>query len=145
MEDTFLKGENMYEEKYFEIENEEWAIDRNYYKLRLRRLKREQEELAIEVIHYNNHRKFSLICRCVEFTLIAGGIIFACFLISMGEVMSYFCGGMFLFALVIPFSIYSIFGWKASIKEERDRKKSINRLKTLQEEIEAIEFKIIDI
>lgn len=135
----------MGEENYFKLENEEWAADHNYYRLRLKRLKREQDELAIEVIHFNNHRKFSLICRCVEITLIIAGIIFVCFLISMREIMTYFCGGLFFGAIIIPFSIHSIIGWKASIKEEGDRKKRIERLKILQEEIESIEFKVIDI
>lgn len=135
----------MEKERNFEIENEEWAFDHNYYRFRLRRLKREQEELAIEVIHYNNHRKFTLVCRCIEITLIIAGIFFSVFLIRMGEVMTVFCGGLFFFAVVVPFIIHSLFGWKSSIKEEAERKKSIDRLKTLQEEIEDIEFKVIDI
>lgn len=138
-------GGSVEKENYFEIENEEWVFDHNYYKFRLRRLKREQEELAIEVIHYNNHRKFTLACRCIEITMIIAGIILSGFLISMGDVMNIFCGGLFFFAIVIPFIVHTLFGWKASIKEEADRKKSIDRLKELQEEIEAIEFKIIDI
>lgn len=135
----------MNEENFYEVDSEEWAADRNYYRLRLKRLKREQSELAIEVIHYNNHRKFTLVCRCIEITMIIAGIIISGLLIRMGEVMTVFCGGLFFLAVVIPFIIHSLFGWKASVKEETDRKKSIDRLKKLQEEIEYIEYKVIDI
>lgn len=135
----------MNEDNFYEVDSEEWAADRNYYRYRLKRLKREQDELAIEVIHYNNHRKFTLVCRCIEITMIIAGIIFAGFLISTGEVMNVFCGGLFFIAIVIPFIVHSFFGWKASIKEEGERKRTIDRLKTLQEEIEYIEYKVIDI
>ena len=130
-----------------ELDTQSFTYNQYLCERQLEKLKREQEELALEVIHMNNNRKYELLSVCIETTLVIvlWGICLALVLSFLDkDIMVHLLYGIVegvIFAL--PLTIHCIVCWVIRIRCERDRTDGIEYLKKLQERIENLEYKAV--
>lgn len=127
----------------WELNEKHCEYDHSMYKLRLRKLLRDQEELSLEVIHLNNKRKFELTSMCIETTVLIVLFAFAFIYYRADGLLNLFSSFLLGDILAVPLLAHSVFCWIMVAKDEKKRKAGIERLQALEKEIDQLQSRVV--